>query len=543
MQQDGEFCVIFARTNVMVVQQKYSSVRLHRYWGILLLLCMGLLISSTVFAQNKNIPARPAATTIKKISIIRADKISFTEKQGYQVLRGNVLFEHDSTYMHCDSAHLDLKTNSFRAFSNIRVLKGDSISLVADTLYYYGNTKTADLLGRITYIDRQMELKAPSLNYDMNTDIGRYDKGAVIKSVGDTNVLTSTIGIYESVNQQLYFKNKVKLTNPTYVMDSDTLLYNVASKIAMFYGPTNIVSKENRIYCERGWYDTENEISSLWKKPEIYTKEQYMRGDSIHYNRTEGIGKVYGNVFFKDTTQKIEGKGRYAYHNEINDSTVITQQAVLTQFYEKDTLYVKSDIITIKNDTVKDERKIWANGAVRIFKSDLQAKCDSLHYNERDSLMHFVGSPVLWSDKNQITGEYIVAKTAEGNIVKMEVTKNSFIISSIDSTYYNQIKGKNLIAYFAENKISRVNIIANCESLYFLKDEGGPVNEANKALSSRIVITFVDEEIQTIRFDDSPNAVLKDVLTLSANELRLEGFTWLDDERPIRIEFYEMPQP
>jgi lipopolysaccharide export system protein LptA len=508
----------------------------------ILMVGYALLVAPIFFGQNKLQPVKPQEN-VKKISIVRADKISYTEKQGYQVLRGNVLFEHDSTFMHCDSAHLDLKTNSFRAFSNIKVLKGDSISLVADTLYYYGNTKTADLLGRITYVDRQMELKAPSLNYDMNTDIGRYDQGAVITSVGDTNVLTSRIGIYESVNQQLYFKQKVKLTNPTYTMDSDTLLYNVSSKVAMFYGPTHIVSKENRIYCERGWYDTENEISSLWKKSELYTKDQYMRGDSIHYNRNDGVGKVFGNVFFKDTTQKIEGKGNYAYHNETTDSTVINDRAVLTQFYEKDTLYVKADQIKIKNDTLKDERKIWANGTVRIFKADLQAKCDSLSYDERDSLMRFMGSPVLWSDKNQITGDYIEAKTADGQIMNMEVTKNSFIIASIDSTYFNQIKGKNLVAHFKENKISRVYITANCESLYFLKDEEGPVNEVNTALSSKIVITFENEEIETIRFDESPNAVLRDVLTLSANELKLEGFSWLDDIRPIKIEFYEMPTP
>jgi lipopolysaccharide export system protein LptA len=500
------------------------------------------MVNACLYGQSSRVSVTPPQN-VKKISIVRADKILYTEKQGYQVLRGNVLFEHDSTYMHCDSAHLDLKTNSFRAFSNIRVLKGDSISLTADTLYYYGNTKSADLLGRITYIDRQMQLTAPSLNYDMNTDIGRYDKGAVIKSVGDTNVLTSTIGIYESINQQLYFKDKVQLTNPNYTMNSDTLLYNVASKIAMFYGPTTIQSKDNHIYCERGWYDTENEISSLWRKSEITTKEQYMRGDSIHYNRNEGIGKVYGNVFFRDTTQKLEGRGNYAYHNEVTDSTVINEQAVLIQYYEKDTLYVKADIITIKNDTIKDERKIWANGTVRIFKADLQAKCDSLHYNEMDSLMHFIGSPVLWSDKNQITGEYIVAKTADGNIVRMEVTKNSFIISAIDTTYFNQIKGKNLVAYFMDNKIARVNIVANCESLYYLKSDDGPVTEANKAVSSKISIAFMNEEIETIRFEESPTAILKDVLTLKPGEIKLEGFSWLDDLRPNRIEFYENSHP
>lgn len=475
--------------------------------------------------------------SVKKITIVQADKVSFKENQGYQVLKGSVIFEHDSTFMYCDSAHLNIKDNSFKAFSRIRVIKGDSITLVADTLYYLGNTKTADLFGNIVYKDRKMELKTPSLNYDMNTDIGKYTQGAVIKSAGDTNVLSSKIGTYESKTQQLFFKDSVKLTNPEYVMKSDTLLYNVSSKLALFYGPTTIVSDENSIYCERGWYDTENEISSLWKGTQIKTKEQELFGDSIHYNRNESIGKVYGNVFFKDSIHKVEGKGQYAYYNQLIDSTVIATDAQMTQFFEKDTLFLKADFISVKNDSVTAKRAILSTGNVRVFKSDLQAKCDTLRYADKDSLMHFIGTPILWSANNQITGNYIFAKTAEGKISKMEVVKNAFIISSVDTLYFNQIKGKQLFAFFSENQISKVVITGNSESLYFIDNQKDPVTEGNYAKSSNMIITFEKEEIATIKFDVTPTAKLNDVEKMVESELKLEGFTWQEVIRPIRSEF------
>ena len=522
-------------TKTILIRFTKGLMKINSSIIFLIITLMGLIEMNAQALKTGSSKTLPS--NVKKITIVQADKVSYKENQGYQVLKGNVVFEHDSTFMYCDSAHLNLKYNSFKAFSKIRVLKGDSITLIADTLYYLGNTKTADLFGNIVYKDRKMELKTPSLNYDLNTDIGKYSKGAVIKSAGDTNVLSSKIGTYESANQQLFFKDSVKLTNPEYVMKSDTLLYNVSSKMALFYGSTTIISEDNKIYCERGWYDTENEVSSLWKKAKIITKEQELSGDSIHYDRNKSVGKVYGNVFFKDTTNKIEGKGEYAYYNEKLDSLAISKSAQMTQFFEKDTLFLKAEFISVKNDTLTDQRTILSNGNVRVFKSDLQAKCDTLRYADQDSLMHFIGTPILWSDKNQITGNYIVAKTSKGKIEQMDVLKNAFIISAVDTVYYNQIKGKNLVALFVENKISKVTISGNSESMYYLNDEGDPVTEGNYAKSSNMIITFEEEEIGTIKFEVTPTAKLNDVEKMTESNLKLEGFSWQITSRPQRIEF------
>ena len=59
--------------------------------------------------------------------------------------------------MHCDSAYFYLDSNAFQAFSNVNVIKGDSIKLTGDTLYYRGIEKTADIFGNIRYQDKQIE--------------------------------------------------------------------------------------------------------------------------------------------------------------------------------------------------------------------------------------------------------------------------------------------------------------------------------------------------------------------------------------------------
>ena len=121
--------------------------------------------------------------------------------------------------------------------------------------------------------------------------------------------------------------------------------------------------------------------------------------------------------------------------------------------------------------------------------------------------------------------------------LKMEVVKNAFIISAVDTLYYNQIKGKNLLALFIENKISKVTISGNSESMYYLNDEDEPVTEGNYAKSSNMIITFEEEEIGTIKFEVTPISKLNDVEKMTESDLKLEGFSWQIASRPQRIEF------
>ena len=60
---------------------------------------------------------------------------------------------------------------------------------------------------------------------------------------------------------------------------------------------------------------------------------------------------------------------------------------------------------SMMKDSVFKSAKGFHN--VRFFRNDLQGKCDSLFYSDRDSVMRMYGLPVLWSDQQQISGEEI----------------------------------------------------------------------------------------------------------------------------------------
>lgn len=488
---------------------------------ILLLSLFICSLQTNAFSQIKD------SVKQSKIKIIHADEGSpHPFVANTHLLSGNVIFEHDSTKMFCDSAYFYLDSNAFEAFSNVRVNKGDSIRLTGDTLFYHGLDRTADLNGNIVYDDKKMHMVTESLHYDFKTEIGTYNTLATITSLEDKNTLTSKQGLYNGATKNMHFKDSVRLKNENYTMESDTLIYGMESKIATFNGPTNIISKDNTIFCEAGIYNTETEISSLWNNANIITKEQTLGGDSIYYDRELGVGEVFCNVLMIDTVNKVTLIGDYGYHDELNDSTAIIGNSEMMQKNKKDTLFLSAEYLTIKSDSLNENKNIRAYRDVKIYKSDFQGVCDSLAYSDIDSMMKFFIEPVLWSGKNQITGKYIEARTGKEEIKFLNVIKDAYIISQIDSVKYDQIKGRDINAYFKDGKINNVDVWGNGQTLYFIQNEDSLYLEANQAKCATIKIRFSEETIESIKFIDTPTALYKGVRKLTESEKYFDGFSW-----------------
>lgn len=73
----------------------------------------------------------------------------------------------------------------------------------------------------------------------------------------------------------------MKLVNPKFVLTSDTLKYNTFSKIATILGPSNIVSDNNHIYSERGFYNTLSEQAELLDRSILTNEGKKLIGDSL----------------------------------------------------------------------------------------------------------------------------------------------------------------------------------------------------------------------------------------------------------------------
>jgi lipopolysaccharide export system protein LptA len=497
-----------------------------------------------IFILNLNILF---AQKPQKIEILNADVSEYDESLNANATRliGNVIFRHQNAIMNCDSAYLYREENRFEAFNNIRINQGDSLVLTGKRLLYDGNTKLAEVFDDVILTDKKMTLRTSVLDYDMEKEIAFYtDSGNIVDG---NNVLTSKIGYYYSQEHNLYFRKDVLLVNPKYTMNCDTLRYNTIEKTSYFVGPTYIHSKDNVIYCENGWYDTENQTSNFRTNSYLQTKDHRLKGDSVLYDRNKGIGKVFENVSIIDTTNHIVIEGDFGEYHENTDSSWVTGHAVMTQIINGDSLYMHGDTLMAIGDGSKDttdnkksKKNLFAFHNVKLFKKDMQGMCDSLVYNKTDSTIRLFYSPVLWSGLNQLTADSIYMQTANSEITHIYLNNNSFICAEADSNVmfvedsmrYNQIRGKNMVGFLENNKLYRVNVTGNGQTIYYAKNKKEKNFAVNRADCSDLVIYIEENKVKSISLLNAPDGTLYPIRQLATNELRLKGFSWQGKLRP-----------
>lgn len=498
------------------------------------LLCL-LVCCNLLFAQ-------------RTVEIKNANSLESAPHIGQDVKRllGNVALKEGNMYMYCDSAYL-FPDNSIKAFHNLHIVKGDSVNIYGTFLNYNGPTRIAEITKNVRLIEKASTLTTELLYYDTRNSVANYPNGGTI--VSKDNTLTSQFGYYNPKKKTFSFKKNVVLTNPQYVMTCDTLNYNSGNNTAYFNGPTHITSKGDRIYCESGWYNTDNDLAKFSKNAYIVTKQQTMKGDSIFFDKVKDVGRAFGNVSIIDTTQRITVNGDMAVRLGALETSTVTGHALLKQYHGLDTLFLHADTLRavdehpVSKKGIKDTSITWrvfyAYRKVRFFREDIQGKCDSLVYSGKDSLMRLFKAPVLWQNENQLTAEKVEIKTSAGEIKNLYLRNNAFIISEKDTAKYDQIKGKQMTGYFKDNKLSRIFVEGNGQTIYFAKDKKNGKDDfigVNRANCTNLMIYIKDNSVEKITFLKKPEATLFPMSDFTPKEFLLKDFLWREKERPLAME-------
>ena len=367
-----------------------------------------------VFAQE-TVPGDSSSNSSKSyIHMLHTDITRFDESVNPDawILVGDVRFRRDSMYMFCDSAHYFQKKNAFQAFGNVRMEQGDTLFLYGDYLDYDGDTNIARVRNNVRLIDKNTMLTTDSLDFDRNENLGFFIEHGTLFDGEST--LTSYYGEYDVDTKDAFFQYDVLLEHPDFRLQSDTLCYNTGSKIASILGPTNMYSGNSEVYSERGRYDTARRLAYLLDRSVLYDDNKDVTADSIFYNIQSGYSEVFGNIVYNDTVNRNMLMGEYAYLNEIVDSAYVTGKAVVTDYSQRDSLFMHADTIwavSYNVDTDSLYRQLRAYNKVRAWGPEMQAVCDSLVFDSRDSCLTMYKDPILWNKGVQLLGEQIKVLT------------------------------------------------------------------------------------------------------------------------------------
>lgn len=513
----------------------------HRIQLAVVLCLFGLCVAqSRKVAKGRHRPKTDERVYLKHADMLRFNQ--YGEHAGAQILNGNVAFLHKGALLTCDSAYFYQESNSFKAFGHVKMRQGDTLSLTSDYAFYDGDKQMAEARHNVLLRHRGTKLYTDSLNYERLSNIGYFFEGG--KMVDRDNVLVSDWGVYDTETRKAVFNYNVNLRNPKFTLTTDTLHYDTRTSLANIVGPSVIRSKESVIHTSDGYYNTNTGRARLYGRSTMSNKGKEITGDSLFYDEKRGISQGYRNVIYKDTQKKNELHCNYLWYNEKNGFAFATENPVMMEYSQKDTLFVHSDtikVITYHLNTDSVYRTAHCYNKVRAFRNDVQAVCDSLVYNTKDSCMTMYRDPIAWSGDRQLLGEEIQVFMKDSTIDRAHIINQALTAELMpDKDHYQQLSSKEMFAYFTKGQITQTEAIGNVRSIYY------PVDDKDSTLMGLVYIEtdtmkmfMRDRQLQKI-WTSKTDGTWYPMTQIPPERYKLDGFTWFDYIRPInKDDIYE----
>lgn len=408
-----------------------------------------------------------------------ADTLKFNTEEQMTYFLGPTVMRTDSSQVYCEDGFYDVENNTAEFRQNAQFLRGEQAA-------------TADII-----------------RYDGVNGIYTLDGNATFKE-GTKREATADIIKYDQKNDRIILEGDAFFRDSTQVITGETINYNGKSKTYSTTGKSTVVDGS-----------------------------QTLQADAIEYDEEVGFGIAKGNVVWQDTSANIRIDCLEA---EINQNTGYMKaiggmrgRPLLTTIVDGDSLFMTADtLLSRKIDSLASDssRLLLAYNDVRIYKSNMQALCDSLAYNTTDSLFKMYRQPIIWADTSQFTSDTMHMQLANSQLDRIYLYRKSFILNSPDEVFFNQIKGKDITAFFREGELHKMDVEGNAQSVYYPLDEEQAYIGVNSTVCSEMSINFANNQVQNILFFSQPEGKLQPMGAVDHDAIKLEGFNWQTDPRP-----------
>lgn len=409
-----------------------------------------------------------------------ADSLAFNTDREIAYFRGPTFIYNEEDMVYCEGGYFDNRKNYSELTGNPYYLKRNEEGYQkakGDTIIYNGSENRYYLIGNAVYEDGDKEVRADTIVRDGDSD-------------------------------QFYFKGSPKFRS----LDS---------------------TQNQTIDAKYSFYDSKTETVIFRDEVRVVDKSQILVADSLDYTKKTRIGIARGHVVWMDTVSNVQIICGEAIYNDSTGSFLAKEHPILVTKLDKDSLWLTADTLRAVKDSLNEEKKtFYAYYNVRLYKSDMQGLCDSLTYSEADSLFEFLGNPILWVDSVQFTADTIRAILSNKKIDKIFLKENSLIVSSYEEVYFNQIKGRNMLARFKDNKINDLDVKLNGEAIYYVQDDQKRYMGVNDVDCSNMFMYFKENQVDRIRFTGEPQATLYPMGQVNHSGLRLKNYQWLEEKRP-----------
>lgn len=421
-----------------------------------------------------------------------------------------------------------------RFYENVSILNKD-FQLWTDSLRYdYGND-IAYFLTKTRIDQDSAKIYCEDGFYNIGEELAEFRQNA--QYIQEDKTAIGEVIRYDASIKEIFLAGDAEYTDKDRAAKGDTIIYNELTEDTEIRGNAEYKDAERSMVGQVLKFNAETEAFSSQGRATIVDSTTSITAQNIDFDQESGLGNAKGDVIVVDTASNTTMRSEnMIFSQETNFSKAYNDDGSKAWLYtvlEEDSLFLRADTLLTTEyvDSTSETNLLQGYYNVRMFKSNLQAKCDSILFNTTDSMLVLFDDPVMWTDSSQFSADTIEIYLKNEEIDKILMKRNGFIINTSDTIYFNQIKGKNVEILFSEGAIDSMTVMGNAESIYFMKDDENAYVGMNKSICSKMGFKFFENELKDIYFDVDINSNFTPITLVDPMD-RLEGFIWLDKERP-----------
>ncbi|MEP7195169.1 MAG: OstA-like protein [Saprospiraceae bacterium] len=498
--------------------------------------------SLQIFGDTLNYDGKKLkADLIGNVILLHHGKQLFTTKLNYDLKKriasyteGGLLIT-DNTKMKSKKAYYYAKTEQAYFKDSVNIILENGMNVQSDTIQFDSKKNKVQFLAPTTITQDELNIFCEDGYYDVTNKLAYLDQYPIYKNKSEK--AEAKLIISDESKKITTLIKDAQISDSTSTAKGDTIIINDVDHTVNIYGHGSYKDKDRLIEGSSIKYNRISKSLVVQGSTQLLEGKQSISAKSIVYAGEDDIGYAYENVIVTDTQSGFTIHCDTFFYNKKEKKFVpIGLRKYISTPMDKDTLYLTADeLISVEKIDEKDSFQVLiANHHVRIWSKRLQGLCDSLFYSGKDSLFSLFKEPVLWSDTTQFIGDTILLTMRDKSIDQIQLLQNAFILTESNTQLYNQIKGRNIFAYFLDKKIHYSDIYGNAETIYFVQEDNKDYIGMNYIKCSKMRIDFLDnEKIDLIHFYSKPEGNLLPIS--QGKEKRLEGFLSRSKEKPLNF--------
>ncbi len=511
--------------------------------------------------------------------LIFADSLLYSGVERKGSLFGEVVLQHGPQKMHTKRLDYDFRRNMASYFEGA-LLTNDTTHLRSQRGYYYVDEGVVYFKDSVGVVDTHFVLRADTLKFLVSQ--------RRVVFLGPTIILIDTLRLYceqgwfdiprreglfvgnpqfvrgqqEGLSDSIFYradpgliamKGDARIRERNRLVRAEQIVYEEKSDRLELVGSVRVLEPDRSIHSDTVWYFRSTGAYATRGRTVVWDRGQMLQAQQIDFDDSTGLGVARGEVVWRDTARNWTiACAEARYHQQTGFLKAYGGRRGRPLFlseWEGDTLFLAAD--TLMSWQVADTTVVAADDSaryvaawydVRIFKSDLQARTDSLAYFSGDSLFRFFGQPVVWADTSQLTADTIWMRMTDGAIDWMLLRPNGLILNTEDHVFFNQVRGRQIKAYFRQGELKRMHVLGNAEAVYYLLDEQRAYLGVNKTSCGEIWVDFGHNEVSGIHFWGAPQMEVLPMGQADHEALKLKGFRWQYEVRPRSVDDLFKPQ-